>query len=115
MAKLMAGPTYEAAQAQMQTDQASQARWQPFIETTSFKFIISAFNSTVDSKRQWEIMESFAFMGYRGPISLKNPDIGISVDERWPNPNSTGVHDTHPDRRLGVWLGRRVRQAEIRG
>ena len=94
--------------AYMQEDETSRSLWRPHIEKTPFKFIVSAFNSTIDKVRQRDIMNSFAWMGYRGPIQLKNPDIEICIDELWPDTNVTRIHDSNPERRRGVWMGRKV-------
>ena len=103
------GSTYEDVMKHMQEDETSRSLWRPHVGSTSFKFTISAFNNTIDKPRQRQIIESFGWMGYRGPVFLKNPDIAICVDEVWPDPNTTGVHDSDSKRRLGVWMGRKVR------
>lgn len=92
----------------MQTDLTSLALWQPYIETASFRFSIRGYNCTLSSKKQRDILESFSFMDYKGPIVMNNPDVEVCVWEDWTKPQ--GVHDPEDyTERVGVWIGKKVR------
>ena len=42
-------------------------------QTESFKFLVDAYGKSVEHEEQVKLINSFAFLGYRGPIDLKNP------------------------------------------
>lgn len=47
--------------------------------TCSFKFVVSAFGSTINAKDQLKIINSFSYLGFEGPIDMKNPDVQFHV------------------------------------
>jgi tRNA (guanine10-N2)-methyltransferase len=47
--------------------------------TCSFKFVVSAFGSTINAKDQLKIINSFSYLGFQGPIDMKNPDVQFHV------------------------------------
>ena len=55
--------------------------WEKYIEDTSFKFLVTAFNHTIPQWRQKDVVESFSYMAFRGKIEMKNPDITLAVFE----------------------------------
>lgn len=55
--------------------------WSRYVQDTSFKFKVEAYNHTIPQRRQKEIMESFAYMDLLGEITMKNPDIILTVFE----------------------------------
>ncbi|KAJ1911198.1 hypothetical protein IWQ60_010255, partial [Tieghemiomyces parasiticus] len=55
-------------------------RWVDFM-TCSFKFHIDGFGGTRSIKEQVEIINRFSFLGFEGPIDLKNPDAFFIVYE----------------------------------
>ena len=86
----------------MQNNPPSRALWTPFSDTSSFKFVVSAFNSTVSKSRQKDVIESFSWMKYKGEIRMDNPDLEVGVLEDWPAPSSLKGH------LRGVWIGKKV-------
>ena len=57
------------------------SQWEKYIEDTSFKFLVTAFNHTIPQWRQKDVVESFSYMDFRGKIEMKNPDITLTVFE----------------------------------
>ena len=55
--------------------------WSRYALDTTFKFKVDAYNHTIPQRRQKEIMESFEYMGFLGEITMKNPEIILSVFE----------------------------------
>ena len=55
--------------------------WEKYIEDTSFKFLVTAFNHTIPQWRQKDVVEGFSYMDFRGKIEMKNPDITLAVFE----------------------------------
>ncbi|ORE16980.1 tRNA guanosine-2'-O-methyltransferase [Rhizopus microsporus] len=53
-------------------------RWNEYM-TCSFKFVVSAFGSTINAKDQLKIINSFSYLGFEGPIDMKNPDVQFHV------------------------------------
>lgn len=47
--------------------------------TCSFRFVVSAFGSTITYKQQIDIINSFSYLGFEGPIDMKNPDVQFHV------------------------------------
>jgi tRNA (guanine10-N2)-methyltransferase len=55
--------------------------WDRFVEDTSFKFVINAYMHTIPQRRQREVVETFSYMGFKGKIDMKNPDIVLCCFE----------------------------------
>ncbi|KAI8380188.1 S-adenosyl-L-methionine-dependent methyltransferase [Blakeslea trispora] len=70
------GETYEQAHHQVKKDTAD--RWMDY-NTCSFRFVVSAFGSTITYKQQIDIINSFSYLGFEGPIDMKNPDVQFHV------------------------------------
>lgn len=47
--------------------------------TCSFKFVVSAFGSTVTKEEQLKIINSFSYLGFQGVIDMKNADAQFHV------------------------------------
>ncbi|KAJ2916802.1 hypothetical protein MD484_g3603, partial [Candolleomyces efflorescens] len=63
------------------TNQSNREKWAAYIPDTSFKFFVSAFNHKIPQRRQRDVIESFAYMGFLGEINMKNPDVMFSCFE----------------------------------
>jgi hypothetical protein len=75
----------------------NRSKWERYIKEATFKFQVSGFHKSLNSKRQVEIMvikyslsyilslysysrqESFSYMAFQGPIELKNPEVTMMV------------------------------------
>ncbi|CAG8705474.1 15265_t:CDS:10 [Cetraspora pellucida] len=71
------GETYDEVHAQVK---ASPERWYLYIHK-SFKFTVSGFGSTCSSDYQVRIINSFSYLGFKGDINLKNPQVQFGVLE----------------------------------
>ena len=54
------GKSYEEVHEQ---NRARSHLWEKYIEDTSFKFLVTAFNHTIPQWRQKDVVESFSYMG----------------------------------------------------
>lgn len=72
------GPSY--AEVHEQTRNCRHL-YERFVENTSFRFIVTAYNHTIAPRRQKDIVESFSFMDFKGPIDMKTPDLICAVFE----------------------------------
>ncbi|KAI8371990.1 S-adenosyl-L-methionine-dependent methyltransferase [Choanephora cucurbitarum] len=70
------GKTYEDVHHQVKT--TTSDRWMDY-NTCSFRFVVSAFGSTITYKDQIKIINSFSYLGFEGPIDMKNPDVQFHV------------------------------------
>lgn len=50
----------------------------------SFKFNVDSFQGTRTMLEQKELIETFSYLGFEGPIKMKNPDQEFCVFEEWP-------------------------------
>lgn len=92
----------------MQTDSTVLALWQPYRESTSFRFSIRGYNCTLGSKRQTEILESFSWMDLRGPIVMNEPELEVCVWEDWAKAQTERDSGKHEERR-SIWIGKKVK------
>ena len=67
---------------------------------TSFCFKVDSFNHTRTLSEQKEIIESFSYMDFKGPIRLRHAEQVFTVHELW------GLKE--PKQLLRVYLGRYV-------
>ncbi|KAJ1967637.1 hypothetical protein IWQ62_001731 [Dispira parvispora] len=70
-------PTYEAL---FEIIRQNPQRWEQFNDC-SFKFMVKCFGGTRTIPEQVEIINRFAFLGFSGPIDLKNPQEQFVVYE----------------------------------
>jgi len=82
------GETYDKLHT---ANQANRAKWSPYIPSTSFKFIVSGYNYKIPQRRQREVIESFAYMDFLGPIDMKSPEIVLSCFEECEDSNHPGA------------------------
>ncbi|CAG8455026.1 13225_t:CDS:10 [Acaulospora morrowiae] len=71
------GENYEQVHEQVKEKPGRWARY----EHKSFKFTVSAFGATCSSDHQVHIINSFSYLGFKGDISLKNPQVQFGVLE----------------------------------
>ncbi|KAI8146385.1 S-adenosyl-L-methionine-dependent methyltransferase [Fennellomyces sp. T-0311] len=96
------GNSYENVHAQVK-DQPEL--WKGKYNDESFKFTVGAFNSTVSVTDQREVINSFSYLGFEGPISMKNPDVQFGVIEDYGSgPPVMGVEP----KRQWIYMGRLV-------
>ncbi|RAL17237.1 putative histone deacetylase SIR2 [Aspergillus homomorphus CBS 101889] len=87
------GSTLEEVHADVRR-RTSEARWAEFA-TDSFRFTVDSFAGKRSNEKKREIIQSFSFLGFRGPIRMKNPDQDFWVleDYGWDEPQR-------------IWFGR---------
>ncbi|KAI8974652.1 S-adenosyl-L-methionine-dependent methyltransferase [Pilobolus umbonatus] len=98
------GANYDQVHQQVKT---TRAQWSQY-KTCSFKFVVSAFGSTVVKARQLEVIHSFSYLGFEGAIDMKNPDVQFHVLEDYGCENGN-QHDKplHKDP-LHIYMGKLV-------
>ncbi|KAI9486781.1 MAG: S-adenosyl-L-methionine-dependent methyltransferase [Benjaminiella poitrasii] len=69
------GDSYEQVHEQVKK---TSDRW-PAYKTCSFKFVVSAFGATITHKEQIDIINSFSYLGFEGPIDMKTPNVQFHV------------------------------------
>ncbi|KAI9698940.1 MAG: hypothetical protein M1836_003129 [Candelina mexicana] len=77
----------------------TESRWIHYSQTT-FKFEVDAFQGKRSAFEQQQLIESFKYMGFRGPIKMRNPEQEFCVFEHYSFKN-----DPVPSK---VYLGRRI-------
>jgi hypothetical protein len=97
----------------MQNDETSLALWQLYAANASFRFTISGYRCTLTPARQREILESFSWMDYKGPIAMKNPDLEVCIWEDWSHAQIVYDSVKHEERR-GIWIGKKVIYEKLR-
>ncbi len=55
--------------------------WEHHVEYTPFKFLVQAYNHSIPVERQRKVMESFAYMNWKGVIDLKTPEVVLNYFE----------------------------------
>jgi tRNA (guanine10-N2)-methyltransferase len=86
----------------------SQQFWRNY-DTLSWRFFIHSFSGTRTVEKRNEIMGSFRYMDFKGPIRMKNPDQEFHVMEEYIDDveqTKLGVSQIEEPRR--VFLGRKL-------
>ncbi|KAJ3570013.1 hypothetical protein NP233_g4681 [Leucocoprinus birnbaumii] len=74
------GVTYQEVH---EMNRSKKHLWEKYIPDTSFKFNVTGFNHTIPQKRQRDVIESFAYMDFRGKIDMKTPEITMACFEEY--------------------------------
>ncbi|KAG8742733.1 hypothetical protein FRC10_001007 [Ceratobasidium sp. 414] len=79
------GHSYAALHA---ANEENRARWDtPKYHQARFRFNVAAYCHTIPKTRQKEVMDSFAYMGYKGKIDMANPEFVMAcIEECKPRP-----------------------------
>lgn len=97
------GSTYEDLRDNVRD--VSQHLW-PLYKTTSFKFSVDSFQGSRSTTEQKKLIDGFRFLGFEGPIKMKNPGQQFCLSEEWQfDAAALGVHapqSVHLGRLLGV-------------
>ncbi|KAH6880161.1 S-adenosyl-L-methionine-dependent methyltransferase [Thelonectria olida] len=74
----------------------------PQYKMVSFKFAVEPYQGTRSTPKRVELINSFRFLGFDGPIKMSNPDEVFSIFEEWPfNSVPLGIPDP-----TNIYLGR---------
>ncbi|KAJ2907786.1 hypothetical protein GGI21_003538, partial [Coemansia aciculifera] len=80
-------------------------KWDAY-NTCSFKFTVDGFGRSLTQKEKISTIESFSFMGFEGPIKMKNPDVEFCVYADYGEPDNPFPADTPRT----LWFGRLLGQ-----
>ncbi|CAL1707258.1 unnamed protein product [Somion occarium] len=106
------GKTY--AEVHEQT-RANSSKYSQYIENTSFKFIVTAYNHSISQRRQREVVESFSYMALLGKIDMKNPDITFMCFEEYADKRGTTREKLEGDGAFReVFFGRLITEGTAR-
>ncbi|KAL4773053.1 hypothetical protein BDW60DRAFT_216246 [Aspergillus nidulans var. acristatus] len=91
------GTTYEALHADVR--RRTQHLWEQY-KQVSFKFNVESFAGKRSSAQKTEIIQSFSYLGFEGPISMKNAEEDFWVMEQYydrtHNPTAAAGMSQHP-------------------
>lgn len=76
----------------------------PLYKDVSFKFDIESYRGSRSKPQRIDIIESFDYLPFDGPIKMSNPEESFTVFEMWP-PESVPLGIENPDK---VYLGRHL-------
>jgi tRNA (guanine10-N2)-methyltransferase len=70
----------------------SQHLW-PLYTHSSFKFSVDSFQGSRSTTEQRKLIEGFRFLGFDGPIKMKNPEQEFCLSEEWQfDAAALGIH-----------------------
>ncbi|KAF2706511.1 RNA methylase family protein [Pleomassaria siparia CBS 279.74] len=72
------GPTYKDLHTSVREQSSSE--WAKY-EKTPFRFAMDSYRGTRTPSEQHTIMESFSYMGFSGPIRMKDPEVSFRIFE----------------------------------
>ncbi|KAF9070063.1 tRNA guanosine-2'-O-methyltransferase [Rhodocollybia butyracea] len=96
-------------------NRSKRTLWERFIPETSFRFFVTSYNHKIPQRRQKEVVESFAYMGFMGKIDMKNPEITLGCFEEYETRNraTRERHEGDGDF-LQVYFGRLIEEGSAR-
>ena len=66
------------------TNLQNKSLWERYVDNTSFRFLVTAYQHTIPQSRQKEVIESFAYMGFSGKIDMTKPELTLACfEECW--------------------------------
>ncbi|CAE6483335.1 unnamed protein product [Rhizoctonia solani] len=66
-------------------------------QSARFRFNVMAYSHTISKERQRDIMNSFAYMGYKGKIDMNDPEFIMACIEEYPDPHGWPRHKRQVD------------------
>ncbi|KAH7914105.1 tRNA guanosine-2'-O-methyltransferase [Hygrophoropsis aurantiaca] len=106
------GQTYKELHEQ---NKMAQSRWTQYVEDTSFKFTVDAFNYSIGQRRQREVIESFSYMDFMGKIDMKHPEITLGCFEEYRDDRGEPQSNRNKDGIFNhVYFGRLVAEGSAR-
>jgi tRNA (guanine10-N2)-methyltransferase len=51
--------------------------WERYVDDTSFRFLVTAYQNKIPQARQKEVIDGFAYMGFLGRIDMRKPEITL--------------------------------------
>ncbi|KAF2447932.1 tRNA guanosine-2'-O-methyltransferase [Karstenula rhodostoma CBS 690.94] len=74
------GATYDALHKSVK--EISNAKWAQY-DSVPFRFTLDCFRGTRDNAEQREIIDSFSYLGFKGPIRMREADASFKVFEEY--------------------------------
>ncbi|KAG8704646.1 hypothetical protein FRC08_002121, partial [Ceratobasidium sp. 394] len=107
------GDSYVALHA---ANKENKARWDtPEYHQARFRFNVAAYCHTIPKTRQKEVMDSFAYMGYKGKIDMINPEFVMACIEEYPdNPGSSRAKPQIDGEFIQVVFGKLIAEGTAR-
>ncbi|KAI5120311.1 hypothetical protein M0805_005815 [Coniferiporia weirii] len=107
------GPSYESVYRQTREN---AHLWARYVEDTSFRFTVSAYNHSIPLRRAKEVVESFSFMGFKGPVDLKTPELSLAVFEEYADRGTATVRGRNQDdgQFAHIFFGRLITEGKAR-
>ncbi|KAI0085178.1 tRNA guanosine-2'-O-methyltransferase [Irpex rosettiformis] len=109
------GKTYDEIHEQ---NKASKHLWEKYIQDTSFKFKVEAYNHSIPQRRQKEVVVAFSYMGWLGKIDMKNPEVTLYCFEEYRDKRGSSASLRHRHEGDGdfiqVYFGRLVAEGTAR-
>ena len=72
------GTTYEEIHEQVKLNHDT---WSHYVPDTSFKFSVTGYANAIPQDRQRDVINSFRWMGLRGKIDMKHPEVTFVCHE----------------------------------
>ncbi|KAF8608623.1 tRNA guanosine-2'-O-methyltransferase [Ceratobasidium sp. AG-I] len=107
------GPSYSTLHIM---NKENRAKWDTeTYHNARFRFNVLAYCHTIPKTRQREIMEGFAYMGYKGKIDMANPELVMACIEEYPDLQGSSRHKAHQDGEfMQVIFGRLIAEGTAR-
>ncbi|KAF2691071.1 tRNA guanosine-2'-O-methyltransferas-like protein TRM11 [Lentithecium fluviatile CBS 122367] len=83
------GTTYDALHASVKA--LSKAKWSQY-ESCPFRFSLDGYRGTKAQAEQRDIIESFFYLGFKGPIRMRDPDVSFKIFEDYGDKASEPKH-----------------------
>ncbi|KAJ3484176.1 hypothetical protein NLI96_g5827 [Meripilus lineatus] len=91
------------------------SKWEQYIENTTFKFDVSAYNHSIPQRRQRDIVESFSYMALLGKIEMKDPQVTFVCLEEYIDKHGTTRHKHEGDGKCReIFFGRLIEEGSAR-
>lgn len=84
--------TYEKLHADIQ--QGTSSRW-PLYHSCSFRFDVDSFLGSRSAASQRELIDSFRYLGFQGPIKMRDPEQIFAILEEYASAPDSGVCRVH--------------------
>ncbi|THH31329.1 hypothetical protein EUX98_g2848 [Antrodiella citrinella] len=106
------GKTYE--ELHMQT-RADPSKWARYVENTSFKMKVTAYNHSIPQTRARDVVEDFSYMGMLGKIDMIQPEITFVCYEEYVDKHGTTREKHEGDGEFReVFFGRLIDEGSAR-
>lgn len=74
------GTTYDALHASVKD--VSKTKWSQF-ESSPFRFSLDGYRGTKAQDEQRNVIDSFSYLGLKGPVQMRDPDVSFKIFEEY--------------------------------